>query len=153
VITFPGELTKTGKPRIVPLPSDFDRAPGKPDELVFRIGERRELTWNAVCVRVGIGWFECNECNARCVGRDCPTHGRRAVKGLIYHGPQLRNTRHTAARSLVEAGLDRTRAKAITGHLTDSMFERYNIGRDKDVEDARQAIESFHQQEQKRVSR
>ncbi len=151
LITFPGEITKSGKPRTVPIPSDFDRKPGKPEEIVFDIGERRETEWNQVCVRVGVGWFECNKCEARCTGRDCPTHGRRAVRGVIYHGPQLRNTRHTAVRSMSDAGMERSRIMAISGHKTDSMFERYNIGREKDVEEARKAIDAFHQMEQKRV--
>ena len=81
-ITLSGEITKTGKARKVPLPSDFDLKPGKPDEMpLSAIGERRETTWNEVCVRIGAGWFECTACGARCTGRDCPNHGWRAVRG------------------------------------------------------------------------
>jgi integrase len=145
------EVTKTGKARIVPLPTDFDLKQGKADDLpLAAIGERRESTWNEACVRVGAGWFECRECAARCNVRDCPVHGRRPVRGLIYHGPSLRNTRHTAVRNMVDSGVDRTRAKAISGHKTDSMFDRYNIGQDKDVADAREAMESYHRSQQKR---
>ena len=56
----------------------------------------------------------------------------------------LRHTRHTASRNLIDAGLDRDRARAITGHLTDSVFSRYNIGKDSDVDAARKALEDFH---------
>ena len=70
---------------------------------------------------------------------------------MSYHGPSLRNTRHTAVRSMIDSGMDRTRAKAISGHKTDSMLERYNIGREKDVADAGKAMESYHRAQQKRV--
>src|SRR6202040_2650100 len=114
--------------------------PSDPDEIPFAIGERRETSWNEVCARVGAGWFECRECGARCSVRVCPTHGQRAVRGVIYHGPQLRNTRHTAARKMDDAGMSQSRIMAITGHKTVSMFMRYNIGREKDVAEARDAI-------------
>jgi integrase len=144
------EVTKTDKARIVPIPSDFDLKAGKPDELVCPIGDRRE-TWNEVCVRVGAGWFECIKCEARCDVRKCPTHGQRAVRGVRYHGPQLRNTRHTAMRSMNDAGMEQTRIMAISGHKTDSMFRRYNIGREKDVQAAREAIERHHKLQQRGV--
>ena len=100
------EVTKSGEARIVPLPSDFNLKPGNPDDFPLAgIGERRESTWNEACVQVGAGWFECRACGARCTGRDCLDHGRRAVRGVIYHGPQLRNTRHTAVRAMSDAGM------------------------------------------------
>ena len=69
---------------------------------------------------------------------------KRLLRGMRYRGLLPRHTRHTAARNLIDAGLDRDRARAITGHLTDSVFSRYNIGREKDVEAARKALEKFH---------
>jgi hypothetical protein len=149
IITLPGSITKTGKQRIVPLPSDFDLNPGKADDLVFPLGDIREV-WRAATVKVGAGWFECRECGARCEGHECPTHGKRWLRGMQYKGLLLRHTRHTAARNLVDAGLDRDRAKAITGHLTDSVFSRYNIGKDSEVENARKALEQFHRATQKK---
>ena len=44
--------------------------------------------------------------------------------------------RRTAARNLIRAGVDRKTAKLITGHRTDSIFDRYDIKRPEDVADA-----------------
>jgi integrase len=147
IIYLSEEVTKTGNARIVPIPSDFDLKPGRPEELACPIGDRREV-WNEASVIVGAGWFECKKCQARCAIRECPTHGHRAVRGVRYHGPQLRNTRHTAVRNMSDAGMDRTRIKEISGHKSDSMFERYNIGREKDVDEARRTMDAYHLKQQ-----
>jgi hypothetical protein len=71
-------------------------------------------------------------------------HGQQPTKQLRYRGPLLLHTRHTALRNMMEAGMEKDRAKAISGHITDSTFSRYNIGKEGDVECARQAIEQYH---------
>jgi hypothetical protein len=143
IVRLPGEITKTGKPRSVPLPSDFNRKPGKPDDLVFPLGDSREH-WRAACVKVGAGYYECRECGARCAGRKCPMHGKRPAKKLRYHGALLRHCRHTAIRNMSDAGLEEKRIMEVSGHKTRAMFDRYNIGREEDVARAREAIERFH---------
>jgi integrase len=45
----------------------------------------------------------------------------------------LHDFRHTAARNLVRAGVDRDTARRITGHATDSIFSRYNIVAEDDL--------------------
>ncbi len=142
-ITLPGEITKTGKPRLVPLPSEIDRKPGKPDELVFPLGDCRDR-WRTACAKVGAGYFECRECGSQCAGRKCPTHGKRPLKGMRYRGLLLRHTRHAAVRNMSDAGLPEARIMAVSGHVTRSMFDRYNIGKEKDVDLARDAIERYH---------
>jgi integrase len=54
----------------------------------------------------------------------------------------LHDFRRSAARNLLRAGVDRDVAKRITGHRTDSMFSRYNIVAEADLEDAAAKIES-----------
>jgi hypothetical protein len=63
----------------------------------------------------------------------------------------LRNTRHTAMRNMSDAGMERTRIKAISGHKSDSMFERYNIGREKDVDEARKTMDAYHLKQQQEM--
>jgi integrase len=150
-VQLPARSTKTNKQRLVGLPADFDLKPGQPDELVFPLGDCRER-WRTACVKVGAGYYECRECGVRCTGRKCPTHGRQASKRLRYKGITLRHTRHTAVRNMMDAGMERKRAREITGHLTDSTFERYNIGKEHDVDKSRDLIEEFHREQQRRLT-
>lgn len=148
LVRLPGRSTKTGKQRLVGLPVDFDLKPGAADELAFPLGDCRER-WRTACVKVGAGYYECRECGARCAGRKCPTHGKRPTKRLRYKGITLRHTRHTAARNMSEAGMEEKRIMEITGHVTRSMFDRYNIGKESDVAEARDLMEQFHRAKQR----
>ena len=122
-VTITADVAKTGKTRMVPLPKAFNREAGAAEDLAFDIGDHRR-EWFAACVKIGAGKWE------------TVASGRRK-----YVGPLLRHTRHSAVRNMVDAGLDRKRAKEISGHVTDSMFDRYNIGKQEDVEAARKAVE------------
>jgi integrase len=150
IVILPAEITKTGDTRPVPLPSDFDLKPSSPDQLVFPLGDCRER-WRTACVKAGAGHYECRQCGTRCQGRECPTHGKLAAKKARYVGITLRHTRHTAVRNMVDSGMEKARAKAISGHITDSTFDRYNIGKEEDLEYARRSIEQYHRAEQKRI--
>jgi len=117
VINLEGKNTKAKRQRTIWIPRDFDLKPGGPDDLVFPVLSRDyRRPWHNACVAAGAGHWEKN------------TSGRR-----FYVGLQLRHCRHTAIRNMIDRGVDRDRAKDISGHLTDSMFERYNIGREEDV--------------------
>jgi hypothetical protein len=50
------------------------------------------------------------------------------LRKLKYRSLLLRHARHTAIRNMVDAGIPRQRAKAITGHVRDAVFNRYDIG-------------------------
>jgi hypothetical protein len=58
--------------------------------------------------------------------------------GLLF-----RDLRRSAVRNLIRAGVDRTVAKRISGHKTDSMFERYAIVDTRDQEKAFEQLERF----------
>ncbi len=143
IVTLPGEITKTGKPRTVHIPSDLKIKSGKPDEAVFPLGNF-SVAWHDACVAIGAGKYRCRECEAQCEGRVCPAHGQRHHRDLIYVGPLLRHTRHTAVRNMIEAGVSEKLAMTVSGHVTPSMLQRYNIGREKDVEQVREVMERFH---------
>jgi integrase len=147
LIRLPGRSTKTGKQRMVGLPVDFDLKTGAADQLAFPLGDCRER-WRTACVKVGAGHYECRECGERCEGGKCPKHGKQATKRLRYKGITLRHTRHTAARNMSEAGMEEKRVMEITGHVTRSMFDRYNIGKESDVAEARDLMERFHRGKQ-----
>jgi hypothetical protein len=128
LVTLPGEATKTGAPRLVPLPSDFGLRSGNSEALVFPIAGAYRKQWQNACVAVGVGRWE-----------------ETATKGYKrYVGPTLRHCRHTAIRNMDDAGLTQTRIMSISGHRTPSMFHRYAIGREGDVAAAGEAIERFH---------
>jgi hypothetical protein len=99
---------------------------------------------------IGAAWFEYRQCGGRCNARDCPAHGKRSIKGMVYVGPSLRHCRHTAVRNMSDAGLEEKRIMDISGHVTRSMFDRYNIGKEKDIEEARQTIERYHKKVQRK---
>jgi len=150
LVALPIEITKTAEPRLGPLPKDFDLKPSQPDELVFPLGDCRER-WRTACVKVGAGYYECRDCLMRCIGRKCPTHGKRPTKRLRYRGALLRHCRHTAVRNMSDAGSEEKRIMEVSGHKTRSMFDRYNIGREEDAARAGEAIERFHRQSQRKL--
>jgi integrase len=53
------------------------------------------------------------------------------ISNLLLH-----DFRRSAARNLLRAGVNRDVSKRITGHRTDSMFSRYNIVTETDLQDA-----------------
>ena len=144
MITLPGEITKTGDPRTVFIPGDFGLKPGKADDQIFPLSDRHSAEWKRACVAVGMGHYRCRKCGAT---EDCG----HLVRLRSYVGTLLRHTRHTAVRNFDEAGNVRDRAKAITGHITDSTYSRYNIGKERDVDDARLLAEQAHQRRREKL--
>jgi len=53
------------------------------------------------------------------------------IAGRVFH-----DLRRTGVRNLIRAGVERKVAMKISGHLTESIFERYNIDTDDDLRDA-----------------
>lgn len=66
---------------------------------------------------------------------------KAGLKGKLFH-----DLRRTAIRNLVRAGVNQAIAKKISGHKTDSVFQRYNIVDKKDLVDAAKRIDLYHSQ-------
>jgi integrase len=74
------------------------------------------------------GW--CSTCHS--LGLGVYDEESRKYSGLTIH-----DLRRSAARNLIRAGVDRGTAMSITGHLTEHVFERYNI---KTTDDRKAAL-------------
>lgn len=139
-----GKDSKNDSPRVVTL----EGAPELAAVIERRLAERRldsplifhndgraigdfTKTWQRVCVRIGLGSFE------EVVRGGRP---RRHYVGKCFH-----DFRRTAARNMVRAGVDPTIAKRITGHKTDSMFQRYAIVSESDLAEAMRRRAAYEQ--------
>jgi integrase len=67
---------------------------------------------------------------------------RTIAKNAGLPGTLLHDMRRSAIRNMMRAGISKSVAKRISGHSTDSVFDRYDIGNDDDLIDAAQKIEA-----------
>lgn len=89
--------------------------------------------WNKACRETGLGYgYRLNNRYAK----------KWEEKGLPG-GPIFHDFRRTAVRNMNRAGIQRKVAMLISGHKTESIFERYNIANDKDLEEAALKMEAF----------
>ncbi len=112
-IELPGEITKSGEPLTLPLVgwgldqvSAMLRKMFRKEGPVFATTNLRKA-WYRACVRLGLGAYD---------------QHRRHYKGLTVH-----DLRRSTVRNLDRARVPRSVAMAITGHKTESVYERYNI--------------------------
>ena len=82
---------------------------------VFDVSDLR-YSWYKACAAAGFGVYD--------------------SKTRVYRGLQLHDLRRSAARNLIRAGVPRGTAMSLTGHKTESVFERYNITDAADRKDA-----------------
>jgi integrase len=80
--------------------------------------------------------------DARPVG-DFKKSWRTATKTAKCAGRLFHDFRRTAARRFIAAGINQNTAKAVTGHLTDSMFSRYQIISSADMLAAQTKVAEF----------
>ena len=117
--------SKSGKGRTIPLLNDC-----------ATVIEERKLARIKNCPY--IFHYRGRPCNRNTFNK----HWRAACELAGVHR-HFHDTRRTAVRNLTRAGVHRTLAKAITGHETDHVFERYDIIDTKDLIDAFRKVDNY----------
>ena len=118
-----GSQTKNEEPILLPLPFELNQVLKK----MSRQGQVFEATnlrksFQAACVKVGLGV------------KTGPNAWQ--YKGLLIH-----DLRRSGVRNLIRSGVPRRIAMKISGHLTESTFERYNIVDSTDLHEAMKKVE------------
>ncbi|HXN99305.1 MAG TPA: tyrosine-type recombinase/integrase [Candidatus Acidoferrales bacterium] len=99
--------------------------------------------WRTSCVKVGLGRNVCSSCSGEIdQSGACPQCSAKAAKskyvGLIPH-----DLRRTGVRNLIRAGVSRSVAMRISGHKTESVFNRYDITSQGDLREAAQKLTKY----------
>lgn len=123
-LILPGRITKNGKPKRLVL-----RGPLR--EIIERRLAARRLGTRRIFHREGCPIYEFRKA------------WRTACKKAGLAGKLFHDFRRTGVRNLVRAGVDRKVAMAISGHRTESIFSRYNIGDDADLADAVDKVTAY----------
>lgn len=127
VLRLESKDTKTKRPRNIPL--------GPEVRALLEAWRLETMTKYPACDRVA--HFDGQPIKS--ITRSWKTACRRAgLPGKLFH-----DLRRTAIRNLTKAGVDRKVAKMISGHKTDSVFERYEIMNDQDLIEAAEKVEAY----------
>lgn len=117
--------TKSGSIRALPIYGDMEPA--------LRAARERHPKCTLICV-----YDDGDEIKDTKFYSDWrPACERAGVPDLLFH-----DLRRTAARNMVSAGIPDSTARAITGHKTRAMFDRYNIVVEGDIRRATEKLES-----------
>ena len=137
--------TKTNTPRVLYLTGDLYR-------VLLAWKTRCDKKWPScewICHRGGIrlqsfkrSWWEA--CEAVGLGRMV----KDEKKGrLVWDGKRPHDFRRTAVRNMIRAGVPEKIAMAISGHKTRSVFDRYNIVNERDLEQAARSLTAYFEKQ------
>ncbi len=140
--------TKNGDGREVRMSSEVEtllRAAidgKKPDDLVLTRAGGKPVkdfrgAWRNLCVRAGVGHWNCEECNGSLTAGKCKDRGTHKYVGLIPH-----DFRRSAAKTMRRAGIAESVIMKAGGWKTRSMFDRYAIVSSADQRAAMDLLEA-----------
>jgi integrase len=120
-----GNQIKNEEPILLPLPLELNEILEKLPR-TGRLFDARNLrkSFQAACVKIGLGV-------------------KTGPKVWQYKGLLLHDFRRSGVRNLVRSGVPRRIAMKISGHLTESTFERYNIVDSTDLHEAMARVEKY----------
>jgi integrase len=120
-----GNQTKNEEPILLPLPLELNETLKKLPRNV-KLFDARNLrkSFQVSCVKVALGV-------------------ETGPKVWQYKGLLLHDFRRSGVRNLIRSGVPRRIAMKISGHLTESTFERYNIVDSTDLHEAMAKVEKY----------
>jgi integrase len=98
-------------------------------------------TWNKACREIGLGY-----------GYKVTTKYVDKWQGKLPAGPTIHDFRRSACRNMIRSGIPQQVAKMLSGHKTDSVFNRYNIVSEEDLKLAAQRQEAYLQTQREAIS-
>lgn len=129
-LNIPANVCKNRKARALPLSPELA-------QIIERRKPARRVTVNGVATMTEF-IFHRNGQPIREFRKSWGTACTKAGVSGVFH-----SCRRSCARNLSQAGVPRHIAKKVTGHVSDSMWDRYNIGTDADVLQAMQQTEAY----------
>ena len=141
--------TKTDTPRVLYLTGDLlrvltvwkqrcDQKWPQCSWICHRGGVRLESlkhSWRKACERVGLAELVAVE----------------GIKKKVWVGKIPHDFRRTAVRNMVRAGVSEKVAMAVSGHKTRSVFDRYNIVNEADLEQAAKSLTAYFEREKAKM--
>ena len=97
--------------------------------------ESLKHSWRKACERVGLGKLVEIE----------------GTKEMVWVGKIPHDFRRTAVRNMIRAGVPEKIAMAISGHKTRSVFDRYNIVNEADLEQAARSMTIYFEREKAKM--
>jgi integrase len=123
LLRLEGRQTKNEEPILLPLPIELgEELSSLPREGKVFDGRNLRKGFQAACVKVGLGV-------------------KTGPKVWQYKGLLIHDFRRSGVRNLIRSGVPRRVAMKISGHLTESTFERYNIVDSTDLREAMAKVE------------